>query len=212
MSKTIKHIWFDFSETIVFLRKERHNRLRYESYAEVVGKPVNDDLINEYEDLYRKNNKSNAAIFRSLGQSSNYWSDRINFLDPKELYRLADDSIPSILCEIREIVPISIFSNIELDRILIAFQIKQDWFTHIISAGMVKEPKPALEGFRKMVELSDLPPQNILYIGDDVGKDVRPAKQIGIQTGLVWSKSDEADYSFEDFKQIYKFTRNQVTD
>ncbi len=199
---TTQHIWFDFSETIAFRKKERHDRLRYESYAEVVGKPVNDELISEYENLYKKHNHSNAAIFRSLGQTSNFWSERVNSVEPSELYELADESIPHVLQKVKEIVPISIFSNIQPGKILTALNINPNWFTHIISAGMVKEPKPALDGFYKMIELSELPSQEILYIGDDIGKDVRPAKHIGVKSGLMWKKSDEADYSFNNFEDI----------
>ena len=76
------------------------------------------------------------------------------------------------------------------------------FFTHIISSGMFKKPKPALDGFYKLVELSKLPAKEILYIGDSVGKDILPAKQVGIKTGLMWKQSDEADYSFGSFKDI----------
>ncbi len=198
----IKHIWFDFSETIAYLKKDRHRRLRYETYAQVLGKALNDALIAEYEQLYKKFDHSNAAVFRSLGQSSNFWSERVNWVDPNELYELADKNIPSVLQKIREFVPISIFSNIQLGNILPAFNIKPEWFTYILSSGMVKEPKPALDGFYKMFELSGIPAEEILYIGDDVGKDIRPAKQVGIQAGLMWKKSEEADYSFENFESI----------
>jgi len=198
----IKHVWFDFSETIAFLKKERHDRLRYESYSQVVKRPIDKELINEYENLYVKYNHSNAAIFRSLGLSSNYWSERVNSIDPSELYQLADSAIPEVLGKIRKLVPISLFSNIQLGKILTALNLNPTWFTHVISAGMVKEPKPALDGFYKMIELSGLPAKEILYIGDDVEKDVRPAKQVGIRAGLVWKKLDEADYSFEKFEDI----------
>lgn len=198
----IKYIWFDFSETIAFLKKERFDRLRYETYAEVIGKPVNKDLIIDYENLYEKFNHSNAAIFRSLGQSSNFWSECVNSIKPSELYELANKNVPDVLKKVKESVPISLFSNIQLRKILTALNINPKWFTYIISAGMVKEPKPALDGFYKMVELSQIPAKEILYIGDDVEKDVKPAKQVGIQTGLMWKKSNEADYSFEKFADI----------
>jgi HAD superfamily hydrolase (TIGR01549 family) len=103
---------------------------------------------------------------------------------------------------LRTQLPISIFSNIELANVLPLFGIDPAWFTHILSAGMVAAPKPALAGFQKMVELSQIEPPEILYIGDDVAKDVRPAKTVGIQTGLLWSQSPEADYSFTDFQSI----------
>lgn len=199
---TIKHIWFDFSGTITFLKKERHDRLRYETYSQVTGKPFSKELIAEYESLYKRFKHSNAAVFRSLGQTSNFWSEQVNAVEPSELYKLVSPNIPDVLKQVKEFVPISLFSNIQLGNILTSLNINPDWFTHIISAGMVKEPKPALDGFYKMVELSGIPAEEILYIGDDIGKDVKPAKQIGVQAGLMWKKSDEADYSFENFEDI----------
>jgi len=202
MSKSIKHIWFDFSETLVFLKKERNNRLRYETYAEVVGKPVTKELAAEYEELYKKFNHSNAAIFRSLGQPASFWSERVNAVEPSELYEMAAKNIPEVLEKLKGIVPISIFSNIQLEKLLGPLGIRSEWFSNILSAAMIKEPKPALDGFYKMVELSEVPAGEILYIGDDVGKDVRPAKQVGIQSGLMWNKSSEADYSFSNFEEV----------
>lgn len=205
---TIKHIWFDFSETVAFLKKERQDRLRYETYSEVMGRPMSDELIAEYENLYKKFNHSNAAIFRSLGQTSNFWSERVNSVKPSELYELADKNVPKVLKRIKEFVPISLFSNIQLEKILKMLHINPRWFSNIINAAILKEPKPALDGFYKMVELSKIPAQEILYIGDDVGKDVRPAKQVGIQAGIIWKKSDEADYSFENFESILEIFKN----
>jgi FMN phosphatase YigB (HAD superfamily) len=67
---------------------------------------------------------------------------------------------------------------------------------------MIKEPKPALEGFYKMIGLTREPAENILYIGDSLEKDIRPAKQVGLKTGLIWSQSNEADYSFKKFDDV----------
>ncbi len=205
---TIRHIWFDFSDTIAFQKKERLDRLRYKTYSKVVRKPVSDERITEYQKLYKKFNHSNAAVFRSFGKSSNYWSECINSVEPNELYELADKNIANVLEKIRRFVPISILSNIQLGKILVALNISPEWFTNILSAGMVKEPKPALDGFYKMIELSGIPAQEILYIGDDVEKDVKPAKQVGVKAGLMWKKSDEADYSFENFESILEIFKN----
>ncbi len=198
----IKHLWLDFSETIAVINKERHNKLRYESYAEVLGEKITPELIHKYEKLYQENKHSNAAVFTSLGMPSSYWSDRINSLSPGELYSLADENIPDVLGKLKLIVPISIFSNINLEKVLPALNIDLKLFTNILSAGMLKAPKPALDGFYKMIEISKVPANEILYIGDDVGKDVLPAKKVGAQAGLIWKSSDEADYSFKDFKDI----------
>jgi len=200
----IKHIWFDFSETIARLKKEKHDILRYETYASVVGKVVNEELKLEYEALFNKFNKSNAAVFYSLGKASGFWSEKVNSVTPNELYELSDPSVPAVLEKIKEKVPISIFSNIQVKSILPVLSIGVDWFTNILGADMVHKPKPALDGFYKMITLSALSPHEILYIGDDIGKDIRPAKTVGIQAGIMWSSVEEADYSFNDFKDILK--------
>jgi FMN phosphatase YigB (HAD superfamily) len=199
---SIKHVWFDFSDTIAFINREAHDKLRYESYAAATGKPVTPELIKEYEELYRKNQKSNAAVFRSLGLPSGYWSDRVNSADPGAFYKLAESTIPAVLQEIRTIVPISIFSNINLEKVLPSLGIQLEWFSHILASSTLKNPKPALDGFYKMIELSVLPPEQILYIGDDVGKDILPAKTVGIQAGIMWHEAPEADYSFKNFEDI----------
>lgn len=198
----IEHIWFDFSETLAFLKKENHDKLRYESYSTLTGRPITESLVREYEELYAKFSHSNSALFRSLGAPSNYWSERIASADPKELYGLFDDRIPEMLKDLSSSLPVSIFSNIQLDRVLPALGIDVKIFSHILSATMVKEPKPALDGYYKMIELSGIAPENILYIGDDVDKDVVPAKKVGIQAGLLWKESDKADYCFKNFEAI----------
>ena len=65
-----------------------------------------------------------------------------------------------------------------------------------------KERKPALDGFHAMVERSRLSAGQLLYVGDRIDADIKPAKQVGIQTCLVWSESPEADYSFKHFEDL----------
>jgi HAD superfamily hydrolase (TIGR01549 family) len=203
----IKHIWFDFSETIASIQRERHNKLRHDSYSSVTGKPVTPELIAEFEELASKHPNNNAGFFKSLGMPANFWSDQVNSLQPGELYKLKDENIPQVLSKLSAIVPISIFSNINLEKILPAFDIDSKLFSHILSAGMVKAPKPALDGFHKIIELSNLLPEEILYVGDDMGKDIIPAKKVGMQTGLIWSDSDGADYNFKNFIEILELLK-----
>jgi len=197
----IKHIWFDFSGTLIKLDKDKHNHLRYSSYAEAVKKPLDEELIKEYGKMLEKH-ASNSGVFRSLGLPGSYWADRVNSLGPAEYASLADPKILEVLPKLKAMLPISLFTNIHPDNFLKALGIKPNWFTHIIQGGMVKEPKPNLEGFNKMIELSKEQPQNLLYVGDSIEKDIRPAKQVGIKTCLVWEKSTEADYSIMKFEEL----------
>jgi len=63
----------------------------------------------------------------------------------------------------------------------------------------IKELEKALE---EEIKKSHLPPEEILYVGDRVKVDVLPAKEVGMKTGLVWDKSEKADYSFEKIEDI----------
>lgn len=204
MKCNIRHVWFDFSETLVFLKNERLDKLRHETYAEAVGRPVSNALKDELAGLYVKFNKSNAAIFHSLGLPAYFWPDKVSTLPPGELYELADKNIPEVLQKLKQFVPISIFSNLELTKVLPGLGIQNEWFTHMLSSKVLEHLKPALDGYYKMIELSKLPAEQILYIGDDVGKDVRPAKEVGIKAGIMWKASNEADYSFKNFEEVLK--------
>ncbi|HTE48942.1 MAG TPA: HAD family hydrolase [Candidatus Paceibacterota bacterium] len=204
----IKHIWFDFSDTLARVNMDAHSNLRYATYAKIVGKPITPELIAEYEKLYEENNHSNSAIFKSLGMVAGFWSGLVNAMNPKTFYIINDPNIPQVLEELSKNIPVSMFSNINLGNILPALGINLNWFTHLLSSSMVGSPKPALDGYKKIIELSAISPDEILYVGDDIGKDVIPAKSVGIKAGVVFKKSAEADYSFKDFKDILEFIKS----
>jgi HAD superfamily hydrolase (TIGR01549 family) len=205
----IKHIWFDFSETIAMIHKEAHDKLRYESYAKVKNQEVTPDLMKEYEDLYEEHSHSNSAIFHALGLTSGFWEKVISSVDPRTHYKLMEDNIPILLKEMSDFIPISIFSNINLEKLLPGLGIDAKLFKNILSASMVGKPKPALDGFYKMIELSGLKPEEILYIGDDLKKDIIPAKSVGIKTGFIYGVEKQADYSFVNFNDILEFVKNK---
>ena len=197
----IKHIWFDFSDTIGRIDRTIYNEILYSAYAEAVGKEVSDELKAHYAEEFKKY-KSNSAVFTSLGKPAGFLADQIAVVEPTKLYSLTDLEIPSVLEKLRNDLPISIFSNNKMDVILPALGIHLDWFTHILGPDDIAKPKPALDGFYKMIEVSSVPANEILYVGDDVHKDLLPAKQVGIVTGLLWKESEEADYCFKNFRAI----------
>jgi HAD superfamily hydrolase (TIGR01549 family) len=198
---SIKHVWFDFSDTIGKINRDIYNEILYSSYAKAVGKEVNEKLKEEYAQEFQKY-KSNSAVFSSLGLPAGHLADCMSVVEPNKLYTLTDENIPSVIQALKIKVPVSIFSNNKLDVILPALGIDLSWFTFILGPNDVKNPKPALDGFKKMIERSQVQPNEILYVGDDVHKDLLPAKQVGILTGILWKQSDEADYCFKDFQAI----------
>lgn len=198
----IQHVWFDFSDTLA-RTTDAHRTLLYASFADAVGEPVSPALIEKFKDLYKKYNSHSAIFTVGLGLKPGYWADCVESADPATLYTLADPYIPDVLEQLHSLVPVSIFSNMRMDRLLPAIGLKKEWFTHCLSGSEFKRPKPALDGFYKMIELSNLPPANILFIGDSVEKEILPAKNVGMMTGIVWSESPEADFSFKNFEEIF---------
>jgi len=206
MTLNIKHIWFDLDGTLTIHTPEfhrAHDELRYKTYAEAVKRPITKELEQEYETLYKKFG-SNSAVFRSLGLPSDYWQKYFNTLDEVKFYE-PEPRVYGTLQKLREIVPISIFTNVKPEknlRTLTAIGVKPEWFTYILTGDDIKERKPALDGFHIMIEKSKLPPEQILYVGDRIDVDIKPAKLAGMRTCLLWKKSDEADYSFDNFEDI----------
>ncbi len=202
----VKHIWFDIEETLTRRSdkfNEAHDMLRYKTYAEVIGKPLTEELKQEFEKLYAKHG-SNSAIFRSLGCASDFWQIRFNALDKAKYYKPIK-TVYTTLEKLKEKVPISIFTNLKPDGVestLKIIKVNKKWFKFIITGDDIQERKPALDGFYEMIKKSGLSSKEILYVGDRVSVDILPAKKVGMKTCLVWDKSNEADYSFEKFEDI----------
>ena len=123
----------------------------------------------------------------------------------EEVYYEPDERVYGTLAVLKDIVPISLFTNAKPDRLrktLKVIKVDPTWFTHIITGDDVSERKPALPGFHKMIEITGLSPGQMLYVGDRIKADVLPAKTVGMQAAIVWSSSNEADYSFESFEGL----------
>lgn len=202
----IKHIWFDMQGTLIVHTpefNEAHDGLLHKAYAEAIGKPLTDEVKKEFKDLYEQKS-TNSALFASLGLPYEYWQNLFNTLDETKFYK-PEAKVFGTLEKLKDILPISIFSNSQLSRILSSLEaigVDPAWFTHIISADDIREPKPALEGFLLMIEKSQLLPGEVLYVGDRVEGEIVPAHRVGVQTALVWDESEKADYSFRSFEEI----------
>lgn len=205
----IRHVWFDLDGTLAVRNSDyatRHADLRHHTYAEVTGQPYTDALAEEYEALYRRHG-SNSAVFKSLGLPGDFWQQQSSLVGLNSFYHPRIDIIRT-LQQLREQVPISLFTNggrDEVARILQTIHVEPSWFTHVITGDDVTERKPALAGFNEIIRRSELPPAQILYVGDRVATDLLPAKSVGLRTCLVFSSSDESDYAIDNFADIIGF-------
>lgn len=201
----IRHIWFDmggtlYRETAAF--DAVHDKLRYEAFAEVTGTPI-EEAESKYQELYARYG-SNSAVFTSLGKPSDFWQNTFDNMDLSAVLD-ADPAVNQTLIELSRYVPISLFTNFKptkIESVLKLLGINHDIFTHVLSGDDVTKRKPDPEGFDKMVELTGVPPDELLYVGDRIDVDIKPARAIGIKTALLWQSSDEADYSIRDFLEL----------
>jgi HAD superfamily hydrolase (TIGR01549 family) len=211
MKDVIKHVWFDLEETLTRKSRESidaHDSFLFEAFSEVTGKPLDENLKSQYRDLYKKYG-SNSAVFRALGKPASFWQERISHA-PIPSYDESVQVVPEVLRQLKERVPISLFSNaqiVHVERSLRAIGVSREWFTHILTGEHVPERKPRLDGFDEMAKRSKLLPKNILYVGDRVETDIVPAKKVGMQTALAWGTSEVADYSFPNFVEILELFR-----
>jgi HAD superfamily hydrolase (TIGR01549 family) len=186
---------------------QAHDALRYQAYSEAVGRPVDDRLVDEYEALYKQHG-SNSAVFTSLGKVSDHWMRYYNSVDMTGHYE-PDPDVYETVDKLRKLVPLSLFTNNRLEAIektLEAVDIETGWFKHIIVGDDVPNRKPALDGYKLVIERTGIPSGNILYVGDRVSADIVPAKAVGMMTCLVYGQSSESDFCFDKFSDLLSLT------
>lgn len=204
----IKHIWFDFAGTLFKHTPEYekvHNELRYKTYAEIVDKEVSQELIDEFEGLYKKH-KSNSQTFISLGKHPNFWGSIQKQADKAKYIQNSVD-YQALFQRLRQRgVKISLFTNAlgkEVLRVLPHLGLASEDFDHLLTGEAVKK-KPSLDGYYQVIKLSAVEPSQTLYVGDRIEAEILPAKKAGLKTALVWTKEKDtpADYELESIKGV----------
>lgn len=202
----IKHISFDVAGT---LYKENHgflearNDLIYSSLSDIIGEKNLDKVKHTYDELYHKSG-SNSAVFHSLGKPWSFWHGILENIDPGQ-YLEPDREINKYLKIISKHASLSAFSTFPKKRIiqlLEKLEMPISLFLFILGGDDVSARKPHLDGFYRIIELANVPARQIMYVGDRLETDIRPAKEAGLRTCLIWQKSSEADYSVKDFSEL----------
>ncbi|MCK4319448.1 TIGR02253 family HAD-type hydrolase [Candidatus Micrarchaeota archaeon] len=89
----------------------------------------------------------------------------------------------------------------------------EDYFDLVITYNDTKEKKPSSKPFKKALSSLKLKPSEILFIGDNPGRDVKGAKSLGMKTalafyGLTRGKSRvKPDYILKRFEDILKVVK-----
>lgn len=154
----------------------------------------------------RRNSKSRMIVTDTMRMPGlkTYWMQSFESLDFRPLL-LPDTIVNETLETLHKTVDISVFSNFKrhkIEEVLTHVGISLDHFNHILSGDDIVERKPGLAGFHRMIELSSCPADEILYVGDRVDVDIKPAQSLGMRTCLVYGMSDVPDHCTENFGEL----------
>ena len=87
-----------------------------------------------------------------------------------------------------------------------------DYFNIVITLGDSKRRKPHKTPFRKALRMLKVKPEEVLFVGDNLEKDIAGAKSIGMQTAFARygsflrkkpaNDSEKPDYVLKKFKEL----------
>ncbi len=116
-------------------------------------------------------------------------------VNPEEFLQ-PDNELRKFLEALSKRYSLGIISNFKKSHaleILKALGLSPTIFTHYITEDILTNIKPDPEPFRRAVELSGECPANCVYVADSISKDLKPAKEVGIQTIWVNKKTLKED-------------------
>ncbi|MBP0043903.1 MAG: HAD family hydrolase [Roseofilum sp. SBFL] len=185
----IQHIWWDFGETLYKTLPtfyEKKTKRFIELYASIIGQTVTPQIEQECLQAYEEHG-SRCMVFMSLGKDKDFWLRNRN-ISVKD-YIVPDESIKQTFYKLTQrFPPHSLFSGKKRNdtkEMLRYIGIDINIFAHIITNDELHYPKPNSEGFNKILQLSNISAQEILYIGDRIKADLMPAKKAGMRTALM---------------------------
>ncbi|MEN2974380.1 MAG: HAD family hydrolase [Candidatus Caldarchaeales archaeon] len=88
-------------------------------------------------------------------------------------------------------------------KVLEAIGINSSDFDVVVTSDDAS-PKPMKDGYILLSKLLGTSFDRILYVGDRWEVEVKPAKEIGMITAIVYNKRGEADYYLEDVTEVTK--------
>jgi FMN phosphatase YigB (HAD superfamily) len=110
-----------------------------------------------------------------------------------------------ILSEIS--LPIGIISNFNNTLKVKLTSFFGDVFSHILVSEELGIAKPEIGFYEKAIEKIGLPPESILYIGDSLKLDIKPALKTGMKPLLIDRDGffPNSEYAIKDLNQILNY-------
>lgn len=88
-----------------------------------------------------------------------------------------------------------------MGKVLAALELSAEDFYVCVTSDDA-DPKPSKEGYILLLKLLDTSPEKTLYVGDRWEVEVRPAKEIGMMTALVYEERGEPDIFIKDVAEL----------
>lgn len=115
----------------------------------------------------------------------------------------------AILKELQNKYKLGVVSNFSgnLSKIFDEFTLTS-YFNFVLDSYHIGISKPNPQIFKMAVEHCCITPAEILFIGDSVERDIRPAKSLGLKTILLSATTDssEADYTLASLEELLPLT------
>jgi len=203
-----KCIFFDLADTL-YSSSEFENKLKRAPIDFIIYK----SNVSREEALLLLNNSENRArekdilltktnILIEAGFINADWQNFIAEFDAKKYLEPINENIDT-LHYLGKRYKLGIITNNNtkfLKKILEALGLENTLFSYFITSDDTPESKPNLAPFLIAIQKVNSAPEEIIYIGDNIKKDMEPAKKVGMKTILM------------DYKNVYTDVNNQAYD
>lgn len=89
------------------------------------------------------------------------------------------------------------------------------YIDYLVSSDLAMADKPSADSFRYILAKMGLRPSEVVYIGDHIDIDIKPAEKLGMQTILYMpsykrydaEKMEEVEYKITSYKQAFDLLR-----
>ncbi|MCS7136913.1 MAG: HAD family hydrolase [Candidatus Caldarchaeum sp.] len=154
----------------------------------------------------RKSVKTVSKSVEVLGIDRRVFYDRLaQKVTPSKFIMRRDDVVDIMRTLRRRGIFVGLHTNSGrrlAEKILACLGISRECYDLLVTSDDA-EPKPSLEGYRLLLEKSEVPASQALYVGDRCDVELAPAKKIGLRTAVIYEHACEcADYLLNDLKEI----------
>lgn len=207
----ISHVWFDCDDTLYIQPPELKAEIRRTICTEIALRTSRslEEITQEYPARLHEF-RTNTLAMGSYGIPEDDAREIYNRPDIPSFVR-SDPRLAHTVQQIKDMgILVSVFTNNRrstLIGILRNLGLDIDAFRRLMTAEEV-EPKPSEEGYKEIVECSDVALNELMFVGDRMEADIIPARKHGMNTFLI--KKGESIHSFDPSTRTHHYVRGSV--